>query len=79
MLRIKSPSRSNTTLDSAEDVREMTAEINVLLEKNNYTEAYLLLERLTKHQVDTPSMHVTAGMVALQLERIPAARDHFCS
>jgi len=77
MLKIKSPSRKSTESNPVKDAGEVTSRVNALLDTGKYADAYPLLERLTTLQNQSTSLHVTAGLVALQLERTSDAVSHF--
>jgi len=74
MLRIKS---SNTLNDLDASVEELTARVNTALESGDLSEAYVLQQRLIEAGPESVQTHTTAGLMAVQLDRLGEATIHF--
>ncbi|GAG04967.1 unnamed protein product, partial [marine sediment metagenome] len=58
-------------------VEELTRRANAFLEKNDFVQAYLYVSRLAEHEEADPQAGVTAGLLALTLNKKDEAARHF--
>jgi len=76
MLRIQSNRPATPEDFSGLSVEELTSRANEFLQDNNLSDAYPLLAQLTESADTAAGVHVTAGLVALQLDNPVQAREH---
>lgn len=74
------PTQSNQPL-TPEDLRgesteELTRQAGRLLKENRLSEAYAVLARLSEREGSSAEIHITAGLVAVQLDNPTEAREH---
>lgn len=77
MLRIQSHQSTESGSLSELSVEDLTQSANRLLQENNLGEAYPYLAQLARVNGDNPEVQLTAGLVAVKLDRPAEARDHF--
>ena len=58
-------------------VEELTRRANAFLEKNDFVQAYPYVSRLAEHEEADPQAGVTAGLLALTLNKKDEAARHF--
>ncbi len=75
--------RSHRTIGETDQLRpdlsveELTRRANAFLEKNDFRQAYSYVSRLARHEEVNPQAGVTAGLLALTLDKKAEATAHF--